>query len=294
MLGFVDEVDAEIDGGGIGRAATESGESFQRLLASFAGELVGGGHDAAVRFAGAAENDVADAKARPRVFSESIAPFDDEVRPEAIHRHGFALVFQDAVVESGERGFADHEERTGVGKSQLVTGLGCGLQVLAGKFLADAYEVAREPEEDAEPGGGGVAAVFGWQAFVFPNGHGAQRRGGIGRCGNRNVARAVGGESECARGELRCDQRQAGHGALGEEFSGGIDDEKSPVANKTQGVELGRCYRAAAQGFHGVDKKAGDVRHGGKKAEKLKNGKAEMRRTGKGFGSGFLGLGAEN
>ena len=48
LFGFVDEVDAEIDGGGVGWATAEGGEGFQRFLAAFAGELVGGGHDAAV------------------------------------------------------------------------------------------------------------------------------------------------------------------------------------------------------------------------------------------------------
>ena len=243
-------------------------------MAALAGKLVRGGHDAAGAGAAAAKGDRADAEARPGVFREGGAAADDERRTEAVHGDGLFAKGDEAVVEVGERGFADDEEGVAVGEIKEIGGneatvvdggSGCGggegraVEDGATEFFADADKVAGDTEEGGEPGGDVAATVFGEEAVTPPNGDGAQRGGCERAQGYRNFADAVGAETEGGRGQLGRDECHARERALGEVRAVFVDHQKAAVTDETEGVDVGGRDGAPAEGFDGVEEEAGEV-----------------------------------
>jgi len=180
VLGFVNQVGAEVHVGGIGRRAAEHGQGLERFLAgALTRELVRGRHDAARARTALTENHVANLHPGPGVFGKGFAAVHHEIRPEAVHRHGLALVFLDPVVEVGERGLADDEKRIGIGKGDEIAGTGGGFENGAGKFPSEADKVAGKTQKITEPGGNVRTAILGLQTLAFPNADGAQPGGWI-------------------------------------------------------------------------------------------------------------------
>ena len=296
-FGFVDEVLAEVNVGRVLRIAAEGGEGAERFGAvAFAGELIGGGDRAAGAGAGGAEGNVADAEARPGVFGEGFAAGEDEIGAKAVHGDGLGAAGDEAVVELGERGFADDEEGIAVGEGEQVVadeavfdacGVGGGGRGSEGGFVedgaaevwADADEADRRLEERREPGGGFGAAVVGEEIFAAPDGNGDVGGRVVGGrfAWDRDRAVAVGGEREGVGGEGGGDLRHARERALGEELAEGVDDEEAAVADEAEGVDFGGIDGDAAEGFDGVDEQGGEV-HGG---EKLHAPRAKLQRKSK-------------
>lgn len=120
-FGFVDKVLAKVDVTGIAGVAAKCGEGAKRFGAvAFAGELVGGGDDTAATGAGGAEDDFAEAEARPGVLGERFTAGEDEVGTKAVHRNGFSAAGDEAIVEVGEGGFAYGEKRVAVGEGEKI------------------------------------------------------------------------------------------------------------------------------------------------------------------------------
>src|SRR5229473_5572520 len=81
-------------------------ERLERLLAELRLFLVDRGHVATIANVDKAERDVAGARAREIVFPVGIDAFDDNVWPEAVHRHAG----DETIVQVASRSLRDHQD----------------------------------------------------------------------------------------------------------------------------------------------------------------------------------------
>lgn len=177
---------------------------------------------------------------------------------KAVHRERLFATFGDAVVEIGEGGFADDEERVGVGKRDGIAEAGRRFQDWSRKSRADTDEAAADGEKSGEEGGGLGATVFGEEIFAFPDTDGSQRRGRIGGARHADRRRRRNRDREVRGVEGGRDEGHARKRALGEEAAGFIDDEEAAITDEAQGVDRRGGYSATAKGFDGVEEEAGE------------------------------------